>query len=378
MKQLLGSVVFACFLCFGSTGWQAVAAEPAPAPSVPLQALQDFVTVYERVRMEHVAPHTDEELLKLALQGLMLKLDPYSVFLDANATRALAEATTGSYVGIGLEIEPAGHHILVITPIDGSPAQKAGIQPGDWVTHINKRSVKGLDHTAISGLISGPKGSTVTLKLLRQGQELELTMQRAQINMPSVRGELMANNIGYLRISQFQDRTGEELVAQMRSLHQNGAKAWLIDLRNNPGGLIDSGVAVADAFLRKGTIVSTRARHEYGNMVYQADAKDPSKKLPTLVLINRGSASAAEIVAAALQENRRAKLAGQTSFGKGSVQSVISLDEERSIKLTTAYYYTPRGHNLNNNGIVPDHKLSATKVGEEALQEAIALLQNQL
>ena len=137
-------------------------------------------------------------------------------------------------------------------------------------------------------------------------------------------------------------------------------------------------VAVADAFLRKGTIVSTRARHKYSDMVYQADLNDPSKKLPTLVLINRGSASAAEIVAAALQENRRAKLAGQTSFGKGSVQSVISLDEERSIKLTTAYYYTPKGHNLNHNGIVPDHKLSDTKMEEETLQEAITLLQNQL
>ncbi|MDP6967625.1 MAG: S41 family peptidase [Gammaproteobacteria bacterium] len=378
MKHPFGIILLASLLGFGNTNWQAVAAEPAPAPNVPLEALQDFVTVYERVRTEHVDPHTDEELLKLALQGLMLKLDPYSVFLDAAATQALAEATTGSYVGIGLEIEPAGHHILVITPIDGSPAQQAGVQPGDWVTHIDQHSVKGLDHTAISNLISGPKGSEVTLKILRQGQELKFTMQRAQIDMPSVRSELMADQIGYLRISQFQERTAIELVRHMQNLRQNGAQAWLLDLRNNPGGLITTGVAVADAFLHQGTIVSTRARHEYGNMVYEADATDPSKKLPTLVLINRGSASAAEIVAAALQENRRAKLAGQTSFGKGSVQSVISLDEQRSIKLTTAYYYTPAGNNLNNNGIVPDHKLSDTKTGEDTLQKAIALLQNQL
>ena len=363
-------------------------AETTPSPAVPLQALQDFVSVYERVRTEHVEPHSDEQLLTLALQGLMLKLDPYSAFLDADATRALEESTSGSYVGIGIEIEPAGHHILVITPIDGSPALRAGIQTGDWITHINGKHVKGLDNTAISQLITGPAGSKVSLSILRQGTELTLTVQREHINMPSVRAELMAQNIGYLRISQFQDRTALELLEQMQDLTAQGAKAWLLDLRNNPGGLINSGAAVADAFLQKGIIVTIRGRQEAGNMIYEADPLDPSQGLPTIVLINRGSASAAEIVAAALQENKRAHLAGQTSFGKGSVQSVIALDAERSIKLTTAYYYTPKGRNLNNNGIVPDYKLSLSdsqedelgplEKSQEILQQAITLLQKRL
>ena len=390
MQQQLRTLLITCSLGAASLFCCALSAqaETTPSPAVPLQALQDFVSVYERVRTEHVEPHSDEQLLTLALQGLMLKLDPYSAFLDADATRALEESTSGSYVGIGIEIEPAGHHILVITPIDGSPALRAGIQTGDWITHINGKHVKGLDNTAISQLITGPAGSKVSLSILRQGTELTLTVQREHINMPSVRAELMAQNIGYLRISQFQDRTALELLEQMQDLTTQGAKAWLLDLRNNPGGLINSGAAVADAFLQKGIIVTTRGRQEAGNMIYEADPLDPSQGLPTIVLINRGSASAAEIVAAALQENKRAHLAGQTSFGKGSVQSVIALDAQRSIKLTTAYYYTPKGRNLNNNGIVPDYKLGLSdsqedelgplEKSQEILQQAITLLQKRL
>jgi len=390
MQRQLSTLLFTCSIGVVSLFGCALSAqaETTPPPAVPLQALQDFVSVYERVRTEHVEPHNDEELLTLALQGLMLKLDPYSAFLDADATRALEESTSGSYVGIGIEIEPAGHHILVITPVDGSPALRAGIQTGDWITHINGKHVKGLDNTAIGQLITGPAGSKVSLNVLRQGKEFTLTMQREHINMPSVRAELMKDRIGYLRISQFQERTALELIEQMQDLKEQGAKAWLLDLRNNPGGLIHSGAAVADAFLQKGIIVTTRGRQEAGNMIYEADPLDPSQDMPTIVLINRGSASAAEIVAAALQENKRAHLAGQQSFGKGSVQSVISLDEERSIKLTTAYYYTPKGRNLNNNGIVPDYKLKLNarqkdefdniEKSEVILQQAISLLQKRL
>ncbi len=381
MRQLLKPLIligsFGLISLYGSL----VNANTTPPPAVPMQALQDFVSVYERIRTEHVTPHTDEELLTLALQGLMLKLDPYSAFLDEHATRALEESTTGSYVGIGVEIEPSGHHILVITPIDGSPAKRAGIQAGDWITHINDKHVKGMDQVAISALISGPAGSKVSLDVLRQGKELSFTMFRDNINIASVRSELKTQNIGYIRISQFQERTATDLLEHMHRLHQQGAKAWLLDLRNNPGGLINSGVAVADAFLTKGTIVTTQGRLERGNMIYEADPNDPSHNLPTIVLINHGSASAAEIVAAALQENRRAQLAGQMSFGKGSVQSVISLDDNRSIKLTTAYYYTPNGRNLNNDGIKPDYELSgddASQESQEILSQAIKLLQKRL
>jgi carboxyl-terminal processing protease len=238
-----------------------------------------------------------------------------------------------------------------------------------------------MDQMAISALISGPAGSKVSLDVLRQGKELSFTMFRDNINIASVRSELKTQNIGYIRISQFQERTATDLLEHMHRLYQQGAKAWLLDLRNNPGGLINSGVAVADAFLTKGTIVTTQGRLERGNMIYEADPNDPSHNLPTIVLINHGSASAAEIVAAALQENRRAQLAGQMSFGKGSVQSVISLDDNRSIKLTTAYYYTPNGRNLNNDGIKPDYELSgddASQESQEILSQAIKLLQKRL
>ncbi len=351
-------------------------------PTVPLAAISDFVSVYERVRTEHVQGYTDEQLLQLALKGLLLKLDPYSEYLDEAATQALEEATSGSYVGIGIEIEPAGHHILVITPLDHSPAAKAGIKAGDLISHINNRHVKGLDSTEVSQLISGPKGSSLNIRLLRNGKEYSYTIQRQRIQLNSVRSELKSGNIGYIRISQFQENTPADLIKQMQELRNRGAKAWLLDLRNNPGGLIDSGVAVADAFLTKGIIVTTKGRQEYNNFIYEANALDPSEQLPTLAMINRGSASAAEIVAAALQDNGRAKLIGEQSFGKGSVQSLIALDEKRSIKLTTAHYYTPKGKNLNNQGISPNIKLNMASDSEagtdNTLATALARLQRQL
>lgn len=350
------------------------------APPIPLAAIQDFVSVYERVRTEHVDGYNDEQLLELALTGLLLKLDPYSEYLDEDATQALEEATSGSYVGIGIEIEPAGHHIIVVTPLDDSPADKAGIKAGDLITHINNRHVKGLDRAEISRLISGPEGSHLSLRILRKGNEHTYTIQRQRIELHSVRSELKQDDIGYIRISQFQENTAKDLLQQMQDLRQQGAKAWLLDLRNNPGGLIDSGVAVADAFLTKGTIVTTQGRQEYNNFIYTADELDPSAKLPTLVMINRGSASAAEIVAAALQDNGRAKLIGEQSFGKGSVQSLIALDDKRSIKLTTAYYYTPKGNNLNDKGISPDTKLAedASNDTDNHLASALKQLQKQL
>lgn len=351
-----------------------------PTPDVPLQAIEDFVTVYERVRTEHVESYNDEQLMEKALTGLLLKLDPYSEYLDADATQALEEATSGSYVGIGVEIEPAGHHIIVVTPLDNSPAAKAGIQAGDLITHINQRHVKGLDKTEISRLITGPEGSKLQLRILRKGQELSFSVQRQRIQLHSVRSELKNQQVGYIRISQFQEHTATELLDQMQDLSQQGAKAWLLDLRNNPGGLIDSGVAVADAFLTTGVIVTTQGRQEYNNFIYEADQQDPSAKLPTLVMINRGSASAAEIVAAALQDNSRAQLIGEQSFGKGSVQSLIALDDTRSIKLTTAYYYTPKGNNLNHTGISPDITLTIDPDSDtdQALDSALAHLQKQL
>lgn len=364
----------------------AVATVPTPviasAPSVPLEALQSFVAVYERIRLQHVDVKTDEQLLQLALQGLLLKLDPYSSYLDAQAMTALREDTQGEYSGIGVEVVPEGNYLRVITPIDDSPADKAGILPGDWITKIQGKSVKGLDIHTLDQLMTGPTGSNLKLVILRNGEELNFNLTREVIFTDSVRGELMQTNVGYLRISYFQDHTGTDLEQQMQTLAKAGAQSWLLDLRNNPGGTLEAAVAVADAFLNEGVIVTTQARQQRANMRFDATSKDPSQGLPLVVLINNGSASASEIVAGAVKDHGRGQLVGNASFGKGSVQSVIALPQGAGIKLTTAYYFTPAGHNIHHKGILPDLEVDATKPLDETdidlqLESALALLTGQ-
>lgn len=351
----------------------------AATPSVPLEALQSFVAVYERIRLQHVDVKTDQQLLQLALQGLLLKLDPYSSYLDAQAMTALREDTQGAYSGIGVELVPEGNYLRVITPIDDSPADKAGILPGDWITKIQGKSVKGLDIHALDQLMTGPTGSSLKLVILRNGEELNFNLTREVIFTGSVRAELMQTNVGYLRISYFQDHTGADLEQQIQTLAKAGAQSWLLDLRNNPGGTLEAAVAVADVFLNKGVIVTTQARQQRANMRFDATPKDPSQGLPLVVLINNGSASASEIVAGAMQDHGRGQLVGSASFGKGSVQSVIALPQGAGIKLTTAYYFTPAGHNIHHKGILPDLEIDATKPLDETaidlqLEAALALL----
>lgn len=213
----------------------AMAAALAPHPPVPLAALQSFVAVFERIRLQHVEAKTDEELLQFALEGLILKLDRFSSYLDADDMARLQQDTRGEYTGIGVELVPEGHYIRVITPIDDSPAYHAGILPGDWITHVQGKTVKGLDVHAIDQLMSGGPGTPVKLTILRSGEELKFTLTREIITTASVRSELMASNVAYLRISHFQDHTGQDLRDQMQALKVAGARRWLLDLRNNPG-----------------------------------------------------------------------------------------------------------------------------------------------
>ncbi|MFT5929951.1 MAG: carboxyl-terminal processing protease [Oceanospirillaceae bacterium] len=349
-----------------------MAAVPTPQAPVPLAALQSFVAVYERIRLQHVEAKTDEELLQLALEGLILKLDPFSSYLDTEDMARLQEDTRGEYSGIGVELVPEGTYIRVITPIDNSPAYRAGILPGDWITHVQGTAVKGLDLHAIDQLMTGGTGTKVTLSILRNGEELQFSLTREIITTQSVRSELMAGNVAYLRISRFQDHTGQDLAEQMNALKLAGADRWLLDLRNNPGGTLDAAAQVADAFLTKGTIVTTKARQTHGNMRFDAHITDPSEGWPLVILINNGSASASEIVAGAIKDHQRGQLIGDTSFGKGSVQSIITLPQGTGVKLTTAYYYTPDGHNIHLKGIEPNVKISNTSA-EPDLQLAAAL-----
>lgn len=344
-------------------------------PAVPLAALQAFVEVYERIRLHHVDPKTDEQLLQLALEGLMLKLDRFSSYLDAQDMATLQQETKGQYPGIGVELVPEGNFIRVITPIDNSPAARAGIAPGDWITHIEGTPVKGLSVHDIGQLMTGDIGDEVTLTLLRNGKRFNLTLTREMITTKSVRSELMAANVGYLRISHFQNHTGQDLIKQMQALKLAGANRWLLDLRNNPGGTLSAAAQVADAFLTQGVIVTTKARQAQNNMRFDATVADPSDGLPLVILINKGSASASEIVAGAIKDRKRGQLIGNTSFGKGSVQSIITLPQGTGVKLTTAYYFTPDGHNIHLKGIDPDVEVSNTDTEEDLqLNAAITLL----
>jgi carboxyl-terminal processing protease len=352
-----------------------MAALPTPQAPVPLAALQSFVAVYERIRLQHVEAKTDEELLQFALEGLILKLDPFSSYLDADDMARLQEDTRGEYTGIGVELVPEGNYIRVITPIDGSPAYRAGILPGDWITHVQGKPVKGLDVHAIDQLMSGGPGTKVSLTILRSGEQLKFALKREIITTESVRSELMAGHVAYLRISRFQDHTGQDLVAQMHALKLAGADRWLLDLRNNPGGTLTAAAAVADAFLTAGTIVTTKARQAQGNMRFDAQTQDPSEGWPMAILINKGSASASEIVAGAIKDHQRGKLVGNTTFGKGSVQSIITLPQGAGVKLTTAYYYTPDGHNIHLKGIEPDLNIDSPSADEDLqLSSALDLL----
>jgi len=352
-----------------------MAALPTAQAPVPLAALQSFVAVYERIRLQHVEAKTDEELLQFALEGLILKLDPFSSYLDADDMARLTEDTRGEYTGIGVELVPEGNYIRVITPIDGSPAYRAGILPGDWITHVQGKPVKGLDVHAIDQLMSGGPGTKVSLTILRSGEQLKFALKREIITTESVRSELMAGHVAYLRISRFQDHTGQDLVAQMQALKLAGADRWLLDLRNNPGGTLTAAAAVADAFLTEGTIVTTKARQTQGNMRFDAQTQDPSEGWPMAILINKGSASASEIVAGAIKDHQRGKLVGNTTFGKGSVQSIITLPQGAGVKLTTAYYYTPDGHNIHLKGIEPDLNIDSPSTDEDLqLSSALDLL----
>lgn len=352
-----------------------MAALPTAQTPVPLAALQSFVAVYERIRLQHVEAKTDEELLQFALEGLILKLDPFSSYLDADDMARLTEDTRGEYTGIGVELVPEGNYIRVITPIDGSPAYRAGILPGDWITHVQGKPVKGLDVHAIDQLMSGGPGTKVSLTILRSGEQLKFALKREVITTESVRSELMAGHVAYLRISRFQDHTGQDLVAQMQALKLAGADRWLLDLRNNPGGTLTAAAAVADAFLTEGAIVTTKARQTQGNMRFDAQTQDPSEGWPMAILINKGSASASEIVAGAIKDHQRGKLVGNTTFGKGSVQSIITLPQGAGVKLTTAYYYTPDGHNIHLKGIEPDLNIDSPSTDEDLqLSSALDLL----
>ncbi len=332
---------------------------PAATTGVAAMDVEDlrmFVEVMDQIRASYVEPVPDHTLWVDAVRGMLESLDPHSEYLDRKDYRTLREDTSGAFDGVGLELNMDNDQLKVVAPIDGSPAQKAGIRAGDVIIKLNGQLVHGQSMQALIAQMNGAPGSRIVITIQRgDGPLQDIAMQRAHIAVSAVQGSWIVPGEALLRISMFTEKTGQDLEAETRKLRATGTiRGVVLDLRNNPGGVLNGAVEVADDFLDQGVIVSTHGRIKDADQRFVATPGQLFSGVPVVVLINGGTASAAEIVAGALQDQHRALLLGTTSFGKGSVQSVLPLRGERGIKLTTARYYTPSGRSIQAHGIVPD------------------------
>lgn len=361
----------------------------AKSEKLPITDLQRFTKVIEYIKEYYVKPVNDDVLFENAIRGMLAGLDPHSSYLDTDEFAELKAATTGKFGGLGVEILPEDGFIRIISPIDDSPAQKAGIQAGDLIIRLNDTPVRGLTMREAVEMMRGDKGTKIMLTLIRQGENkpLQISVTRDTINVQSVRSKLLDDNYAYLRVSQFQSNSGEDLTRAVQTLQKanNGKlKGLILDLRNNPGGVLDSAVQIADAFLDRdklkqyeGVIVYTKGRQPGTQIKEKAHPGDMLSGAPIVVLVNSGSASASEIVAGALQDYRRAVIVGTQTFGKGSVQTVLPLKDNRGLKLTTYLYYTPSGRSIQATGIKPDITVQNIKIpapNEKENKEQNALL----
>ncbi|MDT4812503.1 Carboxy-terminal processing protease CtpB [compost metagenome] len=353
------------------------AEEPATLPAtavsgkapLPLDELRTFAEVLDRIKSAYVEPVDDKTLLENAIKGMLSNLDPHSAYLEPEDFQELQESTSGEFGGLGIEVGAEDGFIKVVSPIDDTPASRAGIQPGDLIVKIDGQPTKGISLMDAVDKMRGKAGSKITLTLVRDGgRPFDVELVRAAIKVKSVKSQLLEKGYGYLRITQFQVNTGEEVgkaLAKLRKDNNARLSGLVLDLRNNPGGVLQSAVEVSDHFLKKGLIVYTKGRIANSELRFSADPADASEGVPLVVLINGGSASAAEIVAGALQDHKRGVLMGTDSFGKGSVQTVLPLNNDRALKLTTALYYTPNGRSIQAQGIVPDIEVARAKVTRE-------------
>ncbi len=330
-----------------------------------LRALKLFGDVFERVRADYVEEVADQTLIEAAINGMLTSLDPHSGYLDQNRYRDMQVQTRGEFGGLGIEVTMENGLVKVVSPIDDTPAWRAGIKAGDLITHIDDEPVTGLSLGEAVDKMRGPVNTDIKLRILRKGEKkpLEITITRAVIRISPVRSEAQGD-IGYVRVTTFNEQTNSALRDKVAELRREigDMKGLVLDLRNNPGGLLDQAVAVADAFLDKGEIVSTRGRRPDSIQRYNARPGDILDGLPLVVLINGGSASASEIVAGALQDHKRAIVMGTQSFGKGSVQTIIPIPGHGALRLTTARYYTPSGRSIQAKGITPDITVQQAKV----------------
>ncbi|VAW92588.1 Carboxyl-terminal protease [hydrothermal vent metagenome] len=348
---------------------------------IPLDDIRTLSEVFGKIKENYVEKIDDKTLLTNAIRGMLSGLDPHSSFLDLEEFKELTVGTRGEFGGLGIVVGMENGFVKVISPIDDTPAQRAGIQAGDLIIRLDKKPVKGMELDEAVKLMRGKPGEPIDLLVSREGVDkpFKVTVVRDKIRVKSIKHRVLEPGYGYVRITQFQERTGEDLLKALDALKKKNKKAGfnglVLDLRNNPGGLLDAAVAVSDAFLTEGIIVSVRGRHRDSQHSFQATPIDRINGIPLVVLVNGGSASASEIVAGALQDHKRAVIMGRQTFGKGSVQSIVKLGNNTALKMTTARYYTPNDRTIQAKGITPDIKISHVEVavkegGSQYVKEA--------
>ena len=349
---------------------QMVFAEKPPAtakPDIPLNELRAFSEIFGRIKNNYVEPVEDKELLQNAIRGMLSGLDPHSTYLDLEDFKNLREGTSGEFGGLGIEVTLEDGFVRVVSPIDDTPAAEAGVLAGDLIIRLDEKPVKGMALREAVDMMRGKPGTDLLITILREGEDkpLNITLTRAIIKVKSVKHKTLEPGYGYVRISTFQQRTSEGLnkaIKQLKKDNNDKLNGLVLDLRNNPGGLLNAAVDVSDAFITKGLIVYTDGRIPDSKQEFNASPRDLLEGAPLVVLVNGGSASASEIVAGALQDHHRAVILGTKTFGKGSVQTVMPLTDKTAVKMTTARYFTPSGRSIQAEGIVPDITIERVKI----------------
>ena len=372
MKSLFRSMpvlAFGALLGASLTLGEGVLAGKNETETLPLEDLRTFTEIFAKIKNDYVEPIEDKDLLENAIRGMLAGLDPHSAYLVPADYKELQAGTSGEFGGLGIEVGMEDGFVKVISPIDDTPAYRAGVKAGDLVIRLDDTPVKGMALSDAVKIMRGKPGTDIVLTIIRDGEDkpLKITITRDVIRVTSVKSELLDSGYGYVRISQFQSRTGDNLREALEKLEgstDGPLKGLVLDLRNNPGGVLSAAVSVSDAFLKDGIIVYTEGRLDDAKLKFNAKPTDILNGAPLVVLVNGGSASASEIVAGALQDHQRAIIMGQKTFGKGSVQTILPMDNGSALKLTTAKYYTPSGTSIQATGISPDIELENLKFDE--------------
>ena len=364
MKNLFKYIICVTVICFSVQAF-AKQEEKEKEPDV-YELLNLFGEVLERTKASYVEETSDKKLIESAINGMLVSLDPHSSFLDTKSYKYMNEQTKGKFGGLGIEVTMENGVVKVVSPIDDTPAARAGIKAGDYITDIDDEAVMGQTLNEAVDKMRGKVGTKVKLTISRAGEKpFDVTIKREEIKIQSVKSEIKNDDVSYIRVSSFTEDVADG-VKKAFEKHQketkNKIRGIVLDLRNNPGGLLDQAVALSDLFLNRGEIVSTRSRNKEDTIKFSAKDGDVTNGLPLVVLINEGSASASEIVAGALQDHHRAILLGEKSFGKGSVQTIIPLGHYGAMRLTTARYYTPSGRSIQAEGIEPDILVKQAKI----------------